>query len=228
MSFVDDLGLGSFSFSQSWEVMMWIFWFVIIIAIGLCVYYYFFLLLKYKHKFRIFDVTNGVEVVSDDKARISTGKDGVLKWNLRFRKINAPAPPDWAKKVTNKGKFSVMARYSDTKGFEYINPSDLQNQISQEELTTNQKIFMIAEYKKSKLEAPKNMGTMIREAVPYMALVIIVVCMFVFWGEITQPSLDMAKTNAAVTTEIKEIVSDLKEIKSNQQTLQPARTKPPE
>lgn len=66
-------------------------------------------------------------------------------------------------------------------------------------LTTNDRQFYVNELAEAHRNKKKKMSEMILAATPIIAVVIILVSMIAFWGDITKPSIDMAsKTNAAI------------------------------
>jgi len=173
-----------------------ILWLIVAGAIGVVVWYIVYYL-SFNHKFRIKDKTNNVLRIIDDRAKIVKDKnDGIEKWRLFKKNVFAPVPPDEALSLTNKGKYSVEAEWSEEGGFEYIIPKNNKKIENTGKLTTNNKIFLKNEYKKAQLDKKKSLGDVVVAVAPIAAITIMVVALFVFWGEITKPSLDMASKMA--------------------------------
>lgn len=178
-------------------------------------------ILKHKHKFRVWERTSSVPVLRDDKAMIYTDKSGVEKIHLLKMKKNAPMPPSDAYGFTNKGKYSWEAYYSHDKGFEYVFPTNKPYQISVEAMSTNQKQFMMEEYEKADMKKKKRLGEFIAQAAPYAALIIIVLSIFIFWNDITQPTVQMSQQAQKYQSTNLEILQILERMESEMQQTKP-------
>lgn len=76
-------------------------------------------LTRYKHKFRIKRITGTKTIVVDDKAKEFKDKDGITWWKLLKHKHVIAVPPADCLDVTNKGRHSVEAYYSDESGYQF-------------------------------------------------------------------------------------------------------------
>jgi hypothetical protein len=201
-----------------------IFWLVIgilvLFILGSLIFLIFYLL-SFKHKFRVIDLTNGVERVLDDKCKLVTSKtDGVQVLKLLKMKKNAQFPPSEAISLTSKGHYSFEARYTEETGFCYILARDKQAQISSDRLTTNQKIFLSSEFTKANLDKKTSIASIVERAVPYIALIIIVVSLFIFWGDIVAPFAESRRDAVAMEQIQLEQLELLRDIKFNIQSPQ--------
>lgn len=214
------------SASQVGDTVLWgIVIIFLLILVGLIVWLLI-VIIRHKHKFRVNQITKGVKRVFDDRARILRDTDGVEKWKLLKMKKFASSPPKEAMSITTKGKFSVEADYSDELGFEYIYPKDKDKQVSTEAFTTNQKIFMVNEYRKAELERPKKLGEMVMAMLPYMTVIIIVALFLFTFADNIQPSIALAQSNRETMQLQRDIVQDLKEIEQGTQSIDPEKERP--
>lgn len=152
---------------------------------------------KYKHKFRIKIVTGGKPIEFDDKAKTVKTREGIIYWKLLKRKDKVPVPPADAIHVTNKGKMSVTAYYTEQGQYVYIIAS--KDRIAGEEpLTTVDREFFLSEVKKAELEKGKKLSEWLMQAAPFIALVIILVMAMSFWGSITKPYIEATNKMAEI------------------------------
>lgn len=86
-------------------------------ALGLGVFIWH--LTRYKHKFRIKKITGTKTIVIDDKAKEFRDSDGVTWWKLLKHKHVIAVPPADCLDVTERGRHSVEAYYSDESGYQY-------------------------------------------------------------------------------------------------------------
>lgn len=86
-------------------------------VIGLGIYIW--SITRYKHKFRIKLITGTKTIIIDDKAKQFTDKDGITWWKLLKRKHIIAVPPADTLDVTERGRHSVEAYYSDEGGYQF-------------------------------------------------------------------------------------------------------------
>lgn len=86
-----------------------------VIALGIFIWH----MLQYKHKFRIKKITGTKTIVVDDKAKEFKDRDGITWWKLMKQKHIIAVPPADCLDVTERGRHSVEAYYSDESGYQY-------------------------------------------------------------------------------------------------------------
>jgi hypothetical protein len=86
-------------------------------------------------------------------------------------------------------------------------------------LTTNQRLILINQYKKAYARKTFKWTEHIGTIASVAALVIIFICLLVFWEDLTKPSLQAMSTSAAIQKDQKEIITALRDIYLNRQTI---------
>lgn len=188
-------------------------------------------ILTFKHKFRVRQVVNGRKIVIDDKAREYIDKeDKNTYWQLLKLKQKIPIPPPEAIDIDKKGKKVVEAYQNSTGEFSYIN--DKAEVKSFEPLTTNQRLLLINQIKKAQSRKTQSWKENLPQMVFAGAVVIILVSMMVFWGDIAAPALSagsqmqtIAEQNKITAELLKEIKMDIQVIRGEEEGMGP--TPPP-
>ena len=191
----------------------------------------FMFLQKYKHTAVIKDCVNKNKIVATDKFRIITNKDGTTWWKLlKTKKTIIPAPQECVE-ITKKGKYFVQFYRIEEDTFvpckDNFDPSteEVKKQISEniQPVTTNQRSLMINQYQKAERNRKKSISELIAMAVPYAALVMIVVMFMLFYGEAVQPIKEMSNEVGdkwiSITENIEEVTRNLDAVKNNRQHL---------
>jgi len=221
--------------------------------------YYIFWLMQFKHKFRVKEVIHGRKIIIDDKARELKSKDGNLFWQLLKTKVKLPVPPSEAIEVDNKGRKCVEAYKLESGDFIYskdLNEAkDLPDEIkkiknlderrvaveswikeqgaiySREPLTTSQRMILINQIEKAILKKTKKWQDYLMPIVAIGSVVIIVVSLMIFYGDMGKPLLamgDKINKNEEIRLEqlkvIQEIERDIQIIKNE---VVPGSTKKP-
>jgi len=135
-------------------------------------------------------VANGRKMIFYDKAKLVKGKDGVLKYRFQKLKIFAPLPPTEAIELTKKGKEFLECYLLETGEVTWI--TDANEKIGVlEPFTTNQRQMLEHEFYKAHLEKGKSWTEQLGMIVYVGALVILVIAMMVFYGDMGKPLLEM-------------------------------------
>ncbi len=237
-------------------------WMGLIIALVLAIVggllFYIFSMSKFKHKFRIKEVINGRKIVRDDRARDYKTKDGVIYWRLLKRKENIPVPPPEAIELDSKGRKCVEAYRLETGEYIFIKDVseviprkiiEIENEKKREEeikkwakdktvieafqpLTTKQRLIMINQIKKAQERRTMKWQDYILPVVGIGAVVILVVALMIFYGDMAKPLLEMGdKLNAHAQIQknqleiIQEIKQDIQVIRDEKSP--PKRNQPP-
>lgn len=182
--------------------------------------------------YRIRELTGDKTRVIDDKAKRIKTKEGIIKWKLRGRNDFVPIAPAEAIHLTKKGKISVEAYYTPEHEYKYIDDEGQEKTRTQEpqynylldkgiskntvesfkSLTTADREFYANEERLAQKYIKKSWMDYLLQIVGILALIIIVVCMFAFWEEITKPTLQAQQQNVAVTKLQVEMLQQIKEI----------------
>ena len=165
-------------------VLLGIFWF--------CMY-----LLSFKHKVRVYEETKGGIVITDTKARQFKTKEGVVKWRLlKWIKDSHPAPQNDMLSLTSKGKLSAECIRSMSGHVTWVNRDLTGNRPPQ---LTGEEIAMTAgEMRRSEEYKKKNVLDKILTIAPIVMVIIILVLVFAYWGDLTEQTNEVSATNADV------------------------------
>ena len=203
---------------------------IILLVTGIC--WFIFWWTSYNIHYRIREMTGDKTRIIDDKAKRIKGKDGVIKWKLRTRRDFVPIPKSEAIHLTRKGKMSVEAYYTPFHEYKYIDDQGVeQTEIKKKDyqylvdkgisadvvssfkaLNTADREFYANEFREATTYLKKHWTDYILPVAGIIALLIIMVCMFAFWEDITKPTLEAQKTNVEVTKIQVEMLQQIKEI----------------
>jgi hypothetical protein len=215
-----------FNVSATTDGVMITIYLLVILACVIAITWFIITVMQYKHKVMIIYKTSHSNIIIEDKARIVKDEDEKEVWKLWKLKDSMPPPPKDARSITKNGKFFVIASYSEEEGYLFRMDKDYHEQIAKDKLTTNQKMFYVNQFKKAQANRRKSWQDVISNAVPYLALVIIVVCLFIFWGEIAEPSLEMARINTQTTEKLNQLISSIDKVCTEGQDINPEEIRP--
>ncbi|MBD3253128.1 hypothetical protein GF386_05325 [Candidatus Pacearchaeota archaeon] len=175
----------------------------------------------FKHRVRLRIVTkkDRPNVIQDFRAR-KVIVDGVSYWKLlTFKRYDPlPVPPPRAIDITNKGKLITEARYyTGTGEYEYL-VDDVESKRFQP-FTTNQRLSLINQIKKANSKKKATWQEHLPTIVSIAGLVIMLTLVFVFWKDITQPSLNAMSKADSITDKQLEIMKVWQEIIQKKQLI---------
>lgn len=151
---------------------------------------------KYDKKVVIRKKINGKNKIFYDKAR-KIDKDGVVWWKLFKAKKMIEVPPSKAIEVDRRGKDFVELYELETG--EFIPLVDTNHDVgSIEPFTTNQRSLLQGQYTKAVLERGFKLTDHIGMLTYVSALVILIICLMVFYGDIASPVLEMGDKQANI------------------------------
>ena len=166
--------------------------FVMILVLFIGMIWFFLWFKSYNIKFRIWVVTGSNSLCIDDMAKVIRRKGEAPKWKLRNRKDYVPIPDDDSISINKKGKLCVEAFYTEKGQYIYKkninNPNlDINNPLTtiDKEFYANEHIDAVQKYKK------KNWMELLSTMAPLIGVIIIVIFMFAFWGQIVKPFMEM-------------------------------------
>ena len=203
---------------------------LLIVAIGLLVMGVIWAILemmKYKYKVRVRDVVKGRTVVRDDKAKIWLDKDGNAWWKFLKIKAKIPEPPSDCVDIDTKGnKILEVYRTSDGAIIPIKDSFNYERFLHEkadefQPLTRQQRALLIDEIRKSQAYSKtKGLHEVLAQAIPYIALVLILTVTLLFWGEAMSPAIELGNTMNGVTSNLQAVTNDLEKIMSDSQYIE--------
>lgn len=187
---------------------------IIAFVFGLLVYR-----LTFKSKVRIRYLTDTFDKIKDVPGKLVLDKkDGVKKLFVLvklFKKVALPAPPPEAVSLNFKGKdcFEVEWPSNGTPRYIVKNKSDRQFK----PFDSNDRIFYLNEHEKIQSRRTKTIHDLVAMAMPYIFVLILVISIVAFWGDIVEPFNRAGETNLAIQKENAKITGMLKEIIKKEQ-----------
>ena len=164
----------------------------VLVVAGILVYQ----VIRYKHIFVVRKITGTKTLIVNDKAREWKDDKGVTYWKLMRMKDVVPLPPPDAISITKKGKYVVEAYRNEHGEYQYIYPSSGSDVSFFQPLTTNQRLILVEQIRKA--NSKRKMSWM--EYTPLIAssatLIIVLVLVFSFWKDVTQPAVAASQSNA--------------------------------
>jgi len=197
-------------FSATAEGMIYIILAALVIALLFVVFY----MMSFKHKVRVRKIIRGRTVIIDDKAKVVKDKGGTVWWKLFKHRVKIPAPPSECVDLTVKGKFvTEFFRTPDesyipiTVDFDYNN-FQKDHDDSFKPFPTSQRTLLVNELTESKSYLKKTFTDIIRDAIPIIAIVLILTVFMLFFGEVVEPTKDLAENlNSVANTMNKNLIT---------------------
>lgn len=149
---------------------------------------------KFKYEVTVQDLTNGGMLTTTSRAKISKERGTGVSYFKLFsdpsQKIPISPKETWT--ITPKGRIAV-AYYKTNNGY---SPIDFRRGKDEKlevfPFTEKQKLMYVNELRKKEQLKRKSLAELMNIIVSNLAVVIIIVSIFAFWGQITQPTLEMA------------------------------------
>lgn len=179
----------------------------------------------YPYHMRIKELAKNRKIILFDRARDYKDRDGVswLKlWNEKDeQKRYLPIPPSEAIELNKKGKKCIDLYRIPTGEVLYITDptEDIYNSKTIQPLTTNQRQMLANNYRKAIERKGKDWTEQLPVIFSMGALVIIVISLFIFWGDLARPLVDARQSDNARMTLENEQLQLLKDIKYGVQTI---------
>lgn len=203
---------------------------------------------EFKHKFRVKEVVNGRKIIIDDRAKDHIDDKGVKYWKLMRLKDIIDVPPPEAIDITDKGVKCVEAYKTETGEYQYLtdigkiaevpkNIAEIKDTKKRNEkieewkkrnnvveayqpLTTKQRLILINQIKKAHERRTKRWQDVLPQIVSVGALVVIILALMIFWGELAQPVLTMKNKQVQHDKLIKEQMEIMRDIKNDVQRIE--------
>lgn len=193
-------------------------WIILIMAVVAAALFYFLFFRQFKNHVRIRVVSGNRSIIIDDKARV-INDGGVKKWQLLRRREKIPLPPAKALSVNSKGKYCVELLYDEeSREYHYIEDNiDINKLTGFDPLTTNQREMLIGEIRRANERGGKSWKEIVQQAVPYIALTLMVLGLMIFYGDIAAPVLKMGDVQAEITQQQSEMLGTIQEMIESKQ-----------
>lgn len=191
---------------------------LLICGLLLFLFYWFF---TFKVNVRLRKKTSTFDQLKDTKGKIYRDRDGVDKLVYRlglFKRQAMPLPPPDAISLDMKGKKCVEIEASEDGGLRYIIKDTTTHKFKPYD--TNDRTFHINEHdKRLERKSKKTWMQIVADAVPFIALIVILALVIFGWGEIVAPFERVGAQTGAIAAEQKEITIMLKEIIKQEQVI---------
>lgn len=192
---------------------------VVILVVGVVglIVFWWWQVTQYKFLVIVREVVNNRTIVSHDKARRVRDKDGNYWWKLLKEKAKIPEPGAEAIETTVKGKKFCEFYKLDEAGYFPIKSKKgwlaIENKVDHtrfksffadgfEPLTTNQRSMWLHEMREAESYKKLGKNELIAKAIPYIALILILLILLLFAGEFFTPLFEHNERIAAQNEKI--------------------------
>lgn len=192
----------------------------IVILIFITIIILIYVIRQYKHKFRVRELTGGKTRIIDDKAR-EIKDEGVLKWKLLSRRHIIPVPPSDVIHITKNGSLSVEAYFTQTGEYKYVKDNGINNEMLDNfhALSTQDREFYTNEMRKAEEYKKKGIWDILRDSLPFIAILLIFILMLVFWEDIAKPGITIVEKAGEIAKSQEETARILRDTIQNRQTI---------
>lgn len=215
-----------------------------LVAIGVLVSIIIYLSMKTKWIVEIRHVCGNRRIVEIHKGMEVT-KDGVTFIKIIKTKTELPYPPEDAIDITPKGKKFVVAYNLGGDNYQFCKDTFKRGEHkdkviyakdtatvdkSFQPITTNQRLVLIEQIKKAHARRKNSLWDVALPIAGLGSCVMVLVALFVFWGDLAKPVLEAGEQNAAIAEKHVEITHLLQEIIQKKQVISDSEeiAKPPE
>lgn len=202
-----------------------------ILFFGIMIVITFFMLnwMSFKHHIRIREYgANGTMSVFDDRAKEVKDKSGNIMLLLRKKRERIPMPPKEAVDINQKGKWVIEAYRMSSGVYVYGNtvqePKDIKEKHQGDvvdvftPLSDTKKIHWLNQIEQAKQDEGLDKEKLLMTFGALAFVLIIVGMVFIMWGDIMQPTIDMAVEMKEITQTQAEITRMLQEVIQDKQT----------
>lgn len=187
--------------------------------VGIGVYIYSFQK-KYKHNIIIKNSINGAKLVTKDRFKVIKKPDGAIWWKLQKIKKEILPAPQTCVEVDNKGNMFVQYYRLDgdtflpsKDSFDY-NDEDITKEIISkvQPYTTEERAIMVNQHVKAMRNKTSTLGEKILQAVPYMAVVMILLIFMIFFNDAVKPIHEVGDQFSSVASSLSNTTASLDNI----------------
>lgn len=207
------------------------FWTIIIgLFAGLVFFVSFQMLFKYKVRVRKVR-SNGQSIIIDDKARLFKDNKGGVWWKTKKTKLKLKEPPVSAIGVDGRGKeVAELYLFEDGKTawrnntFDLDKLEELKASINNpngimDAMSSEERSLLTTEYIESENYKKKTITDLIRDAAPYLMLLMIFTLFFLFWDRAISPSVELAELMRSSTSDFRQSMEILRDVVQNTETI---------
>lgn len=192
-------------------------WIIIILGIVAVIGFIIYDRMTYKYNVRIREVIKGRKIIIDDKAKDYQKEKGSF-WKLMKSKDILPMPPSEAIEIDKTGRKCVEVYKTETGEYSYI--VDKGDPEGFQALTTNQRLILINQIRKAHNRKKRTLMDLALPIAGIFSMVILVICLMVFYGDIAKPVLDMSDKQVAIAQQQTEAIKMLQEMIQKKQYVQ--------
>jgi hypothetical protein len=129
-----------------------------------------------------------------------------VRWRfLKWIKNSYLAPPDGYLEITSKGKYSGECIRSIDGVVTWIKRGDLS--ISGDVFSSEERTVVIEEFRRAEEYKKSKLSDKLWQAAPLIAILIIFTLLLVFWGDLVEPSAQLANQNAIASERLADALS---------------------
>lgn len=155
-------------------------------------------IISHKHVVIVRVKTQTRKYIRVDKAK-PVVRRGIPQWHLLKLKRYVTPPPPEAIEITQKGRYHVECYWSDENPEPvWIFDNGTANGFL-EPFTTQERALHVEAVTRAALRKKKGWLELIGQLAMPFAFIILIISVFVFWGDLTAPSLEAQKQNAKIT-----------------------------
>ena len=199
---------------------------ILVVAIGVGIFVTIVWILSYRKKKVVLyeKMANGFRI-REYRAKEYTNKDTIVKWRLWGSWQVTSKPPSKSTFQNEKGKMVAVGFLIDNhivwSDEIKIDVSDGKlKSINFDPLVSEDRAVLVQELKSAEDYKKKKMGDLIAAAVPYIALIIILVSFMIFFGEVVQPSVTISNQNVVIMDKFDNLIERLDVMINNRPLLQ--------
>jgi len=170
------------------EQVFMVFWIVMGMCVLVGIWFFLAVIKKFKYRVRVREIVNGRKIIFDDRARL-VEKDGLKYWKLMKLKDLIPIPPADVIDIDTKGRRLVEVYRTEKDEHFWIKDNIEVKEF--EPITTEERDFLINNIQRAEKRRGKKWTEQLPMIAGVTALVLIVVCLLIFYKDMAQPLLDM-------------------------------------
>lgn len=189
--FIGQAATGAANFGAgAMDVLLYVILLLVVAGLGYFIWY----MLSFKHKVVVRYLTRSGSFIINDRAKV-VKNDGVLYWKFLKGKMMATPPPKKAINVTRKGHLFAECYITEDnpepvwlvdKGINKTNTT----KSSFRPVTTQQRALIVSRIRKAESRRGSTLWDKIQAIVMPVSVVMVLLLLFVFWGDITKTSTD--------------------------------------
>lgn len=192
--FIEKAASGAANFGAgAMDVLLYVILALVVLGLAFFIWY----MLSFKHQVIVRYLTRSGSFIIRDRAKV-VKEDGVLYWKFLKGKMVATPPPKAAINVTKKGRLFAECYITEDnpepvwmidRGIDKTNTE----KSSFRPVTTQQRALIVSRIRKAESRRGSTLWDKIQAIVMPVSVVLVLLLLFVFWGDITKTSTDALK-----------------------------------